>query len=128
MTSCVGWLFDICIENDKAILWIKTMDRQILKLRDYYQTILFILPRNESDGLQLLRILSQQQDIVQKVSWKEDKFTNLFDSTDKKKLIYIQLQSVRYYLPFIKKLEKDYRVKQFFNQTSHISSDTCLLN
>ena len=97
------------------------MDRQILKLRDYYQTILFILPRNESDGLQLLRILSQQQDIVQKVSWKEDKFTNLFDSTDKKKLIYIQLQSVRYYLPFIKKLEKDYRVKQFFNtDLSHI--------
>jgi DNA polymerase elongation subunit (family B) len=58
---------------------------------------------------------------VQKVSWKEDKFTNLFDSTDKKKLIYIQLQSVRYYLPFIKKLEKDYRVKQFFNtDLSHI--------
>ncbi|HZI71784.1 MAG TPA: DNA polymerase domain-containing protein [Nitrososphaeraceae archaeon] len=121
MTSCVGWLFDICIENDKAILWIKTMDRQILKLRDYYQTILFILPRNESDGLLLLRILSQQQEIVEKVSWEEDKFTNLFDSTDKKKLIYIQLQSVRYYLPFIKKLEKDYRVKQFFNtDLSHI--------
>jgi DNA polymerase elongation subunit (family B) len=121
LTNCIGWLFDISIENDKAILWIKTMDRQILKLRDSSQAGFYILPRNESDGLQLLRILSQQQDIVEKVSWEEDKFTNLFDSTDRKKLIYIQLQSMRYYLPLIKKLEKDYRVKQFFNtDLSHI--------
>jgi hypothetical protein len=104
LATCVGWLFDISIENDKAILWIKTIDRQILKLREYYQPSCYILPRNESDGLQLLRILSQQQDIVQKVSWKEDKFTNLFDSTDKKKLIRIQLQSIRYYLPLIRKI------------------------
>jgi hypothetical protein len=68
LATCVGWLFDISIENDKAIIWIKTEDKKILNLRDSYKTSFYILPRNESDGLQLLRVLSQQQDIVEKVS------------------------------------------------------------
>jgi hypothetical protein len=34
MSSCIGWLFDISIEHDHAVLWIKTLDRQILKLID----------------------------------------------------------------------------------------------
>ena len=55
LATCVGWLFDISIENDKAIIWIKTEDKKILKLRDSYKTSFYILPRNESDGLQLLR-------------------------------------------------------------------------
>ena len=41
------------IEIDKAILWIKTMDRQILKLRDYYQPSFYIIYRNDFDGLHL---------------------------------------------------------------------------
>ena len=84
------------------------------------------MPRNEpGDGLYLFQILSrqqQQQDIVvKKVSWEEDKFTSFFDNEQaaknnrKNKLIYVQLQSLRYYQPLLKKLEKDYRVKQFFN-------------
>jgi hypothetical protein len=78
MSSCIGWLFDIYIEHDQAVLWIKTTDRQILKLIDTYQPIFYILPRNESDGLQLFQILSQQ-DMVVKVKWEDDKLTNLFD-------------------------------------------------
>jgi hypothetical protein len=51
MTSCIGWLLDISIENDHAILWIKTEeDKQILKLRDSYHPGFYILPRHEPDG------------------------------------------------------------------------------
>jgi hypothetical protein len=53
LATCVGWLFDISIENDKAILWIKTIDRQILKLRDYYQPSFYIIYRNDFDILHL---------------------------------------------------------------------------
>ncbi|MGC2426731.1 MAG: hypothetical protein WA421_06835, partial [Nitrososphaeraceae archaeon] len=53
MSSCTGWLFDISIEHNQAVLWIKTIDRQILKLIDTYQPSLYILPRNEFDGLSL---------------------------------------------------------------------------
>src|SRR5919108_3223578 len=132
MTSCIGWLLDISIENEYAILWIKTEeDRQILKLRDSYYPGFYILPRNEPDGLYLFQILSRQQQqdmIVKKVSWEDNKFTSFFDldneqaaKNKKSKLIYIQLQSLKYYRPLLKKLEKDYRVKQLFNtDLSHV--------
>src|SRR5918912_46881 len=111
MTSCIGWLLDISIENEYAILWIKTEDRQILKLWDSYHPGFYILPRNEPDGLYLFQILSRQQQqdvIVKKVSWEDNKFTSLFDLDNKqaeknnRRLIYIQLQSLKYYRPLLK--------------------------
>src|SRR5919205_584599 len=114
MTSCIGWLLDVSIDNDHAILWIKTEDDgQILKLRDSYHPGFYILPRNESDGLYLFQILSREEEIA--VSWEEDKYTNLFDRTNKRKLLYVQLQSLRYYQHLLKKLQNDCRVKQLFN-------------
>jgi DNA polymerase elongation subunit (family B) len=55
------------------------------------------------------------------VSWDESKLTNLFDSDSKKKLIHVVPESMQYYMPLLKKLEKDRRVKQLFNvDLSHI--------
>jgi DNA polymerase elongation subunit (family B) len=114
MASCIGWLLNVSIDNDHATLWIKTEQGQILKLRDSYRPGFYILPRSESDGLHLLQILSRQEEIA--VRWEEDKHTNLFDSKKQTKLIYVQLQSLRYYQPLLKKLEDDCRVKQLFNK------------
>jgi hypothetical protein len=52
MTSCIGWLLDVSIENDHATIWIKTEEdsRQILRLRDSYHPGFYILPRSEPDG------------------------------------------------------------------------------
>ncbi len=113
MTSCIGWLLDVCIDNDHATLWIKTEDGRILKLIDSYHPGFYILPRNESDGSYLFQILSREEEIA--VRWEEDKRTNLFDSNKESRLIHIQLQSLRYYQPLLKKLTEDCRVKQFFN-------------
>ncbi len=115
MTSCIGWLLDISIDNDHAILSIKTEeDGQILKLRYSYHPGFYILPRDES----LFQILSREEEIA--VSW-EDKHTDLFDSNKTRKLIYVQLRSLIYYQPLLKKLENDYRVKQLFNtDLSHV--------
>jgi DNA polymerase elongation subunit (family B) len=119
-TTSIGWLLDVSIECDKAAIWIKTTDRKILKLTDSYHPSFYLLPNNESDGLQLLQVLTQQH-IVKKVSWEEDKFTNLFDYSSKKKLIHIVPESMQYYMLLLKKLEKDRRVKQLFNvDLSHI--------
>src|SRR5690242_1657621 len=119
MSSCsIGWLFDISIEHDQSVIWIKTTDEKILKLRDSYHPAFYILPISESDRLYLFQILSRQLDIVKKVSWEENKFINLFDyehTVKNKKLIYIQIQSIKYYLPLVKKIREDTRVKQLFN-------------
>jgi DNA polymerase elongation subunit (family B) len=125
MSSCIGWFFDVSIERDQVVIWIKTEDKKILRLRDNYRPSFYILPRNEYDGLCLFQILSrQQEDIVTKVNWDQNKLTDLFDydCTDRKKqLICVQLRSIRYYPLLLKKLEKDPRVKQLYNtDLSHV--------
>jgi DNA polymerase elongation subunit (family B) len=44
-----------------------------------------------------------------------NKHTDLFDYNTQRKLIHVQLQSLRYYQPLLKKLEYDSQVKQLFN-------------
>jgi DNA polymerase elongation subunit (family B) len=52
---------------------------------------------------------------MKKVSWEENKLTNLFDEKDRQKLICVFPELVQHYAALLKKLEKDHRVKQFFN-------------
>ena len=127
MPSCIGWLFEISIEHDNnAVIWIKTIDKKILKLTDSYRPSFYVLPRCETDGLYLFQILSRQHDVVEQIRWEESKLTDLFGYNDtekkkKKKLIYVQIQSIRYYQPLLKKIGEDFRVKQLFNtDLSHI--------
>jgi DNA polymerase elongation subunit (family B) len=120
IAGCTGWLLDVSIEQDKATLWIKTEDKKILRLTDTYQPFFYILPRNEQDGQYLFHILSQQS-AIKKVSWEETKFTNLFEEYSKSKLICVFPETVQYYTTILKRLEKDDRVKQFFNtDLSHV--------
>jgi DNA polymerase elongation subunit (family B) len=120
LAGCIGWLLHVSIEQDKAILWIKTEDKRVLRLTDSYQPFFYILPRNEYDGTSLFHILSQQS-IVKKVDWEEHKSTNLFEEYSRKKLICVVSESVQSYTVLLKKLEKDSRVKQVFNtDLSHV--------
>ena len=57
----IGWLLDVSIDNDHVILWIKTEEGQTVKLRDSYHPEFYILPRNESDALRLIQILSREK-------------------------------------------------------------------
>jgi DNA polymerase-2 len=114
LSSCTGWILDVYIEQDKAVLWIKTEEKKILRLIDTYQPFFYILPRNEHDGSYLFHILSQQS-TIKKVSWEECKFTDLFESGRKSKLICVHLESVQHHETLLKKLENDSRIKQFYN-------------
>ena len=42
LASCIGWFYDVSIENDKAIIWIKTRDGQILRKGLLSARILYI--------------------------------------------------------------------------------------
>jgi DNA polymerase-2 len=120
VSNCIGWLFHVSIEQDKAILWIKTENKKVLKLTDSYKPFFYIMPRNEYDGTSLFHILSQQS-IVKKVSWEQNKSTNLFEEYSKKKLICVTSDSVQSHAVLLKKIEKDARVKQVFNtELSHV--------
>ena len=112
MTTCVGWLLDVSIDNNHVILWIKTEEGQTVKLRDSYHPGFYILPRNESDASRLIQILSSEEEISG--SWEYQR-TNLFDSNEQTRLIHVKLRSLRYYQSLLKKLECDCKVKQLYN-------------
>ena len=93
LSSATGWLLDVTVEEDKAVLWIKTVEKKILRLTDSYHPFFYILPRNEQDGQYLFHILSQQS-AIKKVSWEDNKFTNLFVEYSKTKLICVFPETV----------------------------------
>jgi DNA polymerase elongation subunit (family B) len=120
VASCIGWLLHISIEQDKAALWIKTEDKKILRLTDSYRPSFYILPRNENDGICLFHVLSQQT-TIKKVSWEENKSTNLFEKNSKRRLICVVPESVHSYVHLLEKLEKDFQIKQTYNtDLSHL--------
>jgi hypothetical protein len=62
-----------------------------------------------------------QQPLVKKLSWEENKYTNLFESGRRDKLIYGCLESVLHYEALLTKVKKDSRAKQFYNtDLSHV--------
>src|SRR5437870_1564633 len=109
-----GRLLDVSIEENYAIIWIKTIDGHILKLIDSYEPRFYILPKSETEGFRLFQILSQQTS-VKKASWDE-KYTDLFSGIrSMKKLICVYPISVQFHRILVNKLEKDTKVVQLFN-------------
>jgi hypothetical protein len=119
--SCSGWILDICIENDEAISWIKKEDGSAIRLVDEYDPTLYILPRSETDGVELFQILSDLS-IVKQVKW-EYKFTDI-SIDDKKKLLLVTTFSIFHYNQLLKILENRIlkeRIGQLFNaRISHL--------
>jgi hypothetical protein len=52
IARCIGWLLDVSIEQDKAVLWIKTVDKNILRLTDTYQPFfIYYQEMNKTDNI-----------------------------------------------------------------------------
>ena len=45
--TSTGWILDVYIEDNEAVLWIKTEEGQVLKLIDYYEPVFYIQPKSE---------------------------------------------------------------------------------
>ncbi|MFZ0514644.1 MAG: DNA polymerase domain-containing protein [Candidatus Nitrosopolaris sp.] len=119
MDNSIEWLFDVTIAQNRATLWIKTIEGNILKLTDTYKPSFYVLAKNESASAELFHSLSQQPK-TKKVEW-ENKLTNLFDRHEMKKLICVYPESIYHYKIFSKKLQDDTRVAQIFNtDLSHV--------
>jgi len=121
MARSQGWILDVIVEQDRVIIWIKTIQGSILKLTDTDQPNFYILPKDESGGATLFQFLSQETNL-KRVEW-ERKFTDLFDKGSRglKRLISVYSDSIFSYNTLVKRLEKDPRVTRLFNtDLSHI--------
>lgn len=79
MAHSSGWILDVSVKQNRAIIWIKTIEGGVLRLTDVYQPNFYLLPTDENTSAHLFQILDQQP-IVKNVWW-EEKFTDLFGYT-----------------------------------------------
>ncbi|MGC2425706.1 MAG: DNA polymerase domain-containing protein, partial [Nitrososphaeraceae archaeon] len=121
MTRCTGWLLDVYIEEDQAVLWIKTEEGNSLKLVDCYEPYFYIEPKSEKDGTELFQIL-RDMELVTELRW-EQKFTDITNNATQK-LIRVGTYFIHHYNLLLKVLEHDtlrQRVRHIYNtQLSHL--------
>ncbi len=119
--TCAGWILDVYIENNEVILWIKTQDSKILRLIDQYEPSLYILPKNEKAGEEIIQILSDLT-VVGNVEWQK-KFTSIC-SPIRENVIHITSQTISHYNLFLNVLQHEQlrtRINRTFNNhLSHI--------
>ena len=121
MAHSSGWIIDVSVKQNRAIIWIKTIEGGVLRLTDVYQPNFYLLPTDENTSAHLFQILDQQP-IVKNVWW-EEKFTDLFgyNQSGTERIICVNPESILGYKTLLKSLKRDPRVAQLFNtDLSHI--------
>jgi DNA polymerase elongation subunit (family B) len=119
MTSCTGWILDVYIEEDQAILWIKTEDGNTLKLIDCYEPYFYIEPKSEKDGMELFQIL-RDMELIKELGW-EQKFIDISNNT-RQKLIRVGTYLIHHYNLLLRVLQHDLlrqRIRNLYN--THLS-------
>ncbi len=119
--NCIGWILDVYIEHDQAILWVKTQDGQVLRLIDDYDPVFYIHPKDEKSGEEIFQILSDME-LIKEIKW-EHKFIDI-GSNVKQKLLYVRCYSIHHYNLLLKTLQHEtiqQRIRQLYNtKLSHI--------
>jgi DNA polymerase elongation subunit (family B) len=116
-----GWILDVYIEDNEAVLWVKTEQGQVLKLFDEYEPIFYIQPKNDKSGTEVLKIL-QDLELVKEIRW-DYKLVDI-NSNVKEKLLYVRCYLIHHYNLLLKALQHEtlqQRINQLFNtKLSHI--------
>jgi DNA polymerase elongation subunit (family B) len=118
---CTGWILDVYIENDEAVLWIKTDNGKAIKLVDEYEPTFYLQPVNEAAGEEILQLLCRLE-LVKEAKW-DYKFTDI-GSDVKLKLVYVNCYSIHHYNLLLKGLQQEIlqkRIRRLFDtRLSHI--------
>ena len=116
-----GWILDVYIEDNEAVLWIKTEEGQVLRLIDNYEPVFYIQPKNDKSGIEIFQIL-QDLELVKEIRW-DYKFIDI-NSKVKQKLLYVRCYLIHHYNLLLKALQHEtlqQRINQLFNtKLSHI--------
>ena len=120
MQTCTGWILDVYIENNEAVLWIKTEEGKAIKLVDVYEPSFYIEPKSEENCSQIIQILSDLT-LVSEVKW-QNKFTNF--NAASQNLICVAAPTINHYNLLLKVLQHEKlreRIhKTYNNRLSHI--------
>jgi DNA polymerase elongation subunit (family B) len=106
----VGWILDTYIQNEGAVIWIRTEEDEVLRLKDDYQPSFYVLPKPESDK-ELFHLLAD----LAHVSVTYDKKYTMLGTKDPEKLLRVANDKIIDHKKLVTKLEALSQVKAIFN-------------
>jgi DNA polymerase elongation subunit (family B) len=106
----IGWILDTYIQNEEAVIWIRTDEDEVLKLKDVYQPSLYVLPKAGSEKELFYRLTdSAHTNVVY------DKKYTMLGTRYPEKLLQVTNDKVSNYEKLVMKLESLSQVKTVFN-------------
>ena len=106
-----GWLLDVYIQGNKAVLWIKAEDGSAVRLIDRYTPSFYIKPEDPSEMEQLAAILSTHTNITH-VEEKR-KHTSLY--MERSDVLQIYVDSVQNFKKVLSDLSKIDGIEAYYN-------------
>lgn len=112
MASVIGWILDTYVEGDEVVIWLRTVEDQVIKLTDRYQPSFYILPKSIERGKRLLSLLERQPGVID-IGW-EERYVNLRDR-QRRSVLCLHLEGTSAYKQFVRSLETSEYVQELFD-------------
>ncbi len=110
--EATGWLFDVHIQNDEAVLWIKSEDGNLLRLTDRYAPFFHVRPATSDAESELLYRLAECP-VVGSVS-VEEKRTSL-EAKTLERLVRVETRGTGGFRTLVDGLESSHLVSGTYN-------------
>ena len=92
MPRTKGWIFDVYVEDEWAVLWVKTADGRALRLMDRYTPSFYMKPRDDVEAERLVKVLEKHPHIVE--VREEFKYLSL-NANCKSRVLHVFVDSAR---------------------------------
>ena len=99
-------------QGDEAVIWFRTVDGRLVRLRDQYRPGFYVLPKSPLDGEDLYRILGQHPRTY--VLCFDEKYTTL-GSKEKSRLLHVQMSDISGYGEILRNIENLPNVERVYN-------------
>jgi len=118
----VGWLLDVYVNGEKAVLWLKSETGEAIRLIDQYTPDFYVEPKRV-DPEELTRILAEHPNILHVI--EENKFTSV-NMKEKSLVLHVYVHYAKNFRRVIKDVEDLGLVKAYYNvDVLHVQRYLC---
>jgi DNA polymerase elongation subunit (family B) len=112
MSEFEGWLLDVYVQENRAIIWVKMDDGKTLRIEDRYVPWFYIKPAGWGEEWQLASMLSDCPAVS--ALRTEERYVTL-SSTAKERLIRVEARGIKEFRQLVKGLEGNRLVNRLFD-------------
>jgi DNA polymerase elongation subunit (family B) len=106
-----GWLLDVYIQRDKAVLWMKTEGGKVVRLTDKYTPSFYLKPKDTLDIMQLAALLETHPNVTHVE--KERKYTSL--SMERSDVLHVYVDSLLNHRKLLEDFERVDGIEAYYN-------------